>query len=152
VETTYAFGDQPLKEGDTLADIDLALCDPLTGPPYVEGAEPGDSIALHIDDVQTVGAGAQGVISNFGVLEWDRLPLYFFTPEEGRVKWLRGIEYDVQPNVGAIGVAFTKRFNAIECPEGVEPWPCAEEFSAAGDGDRREVTRLGRNSVVSTDA
>jgi DNA-binding transcriptional MerR regulator len=49
-------------------------------------------------------------------------------------------------------VAFTKRFNAIECPEGVEPWPCAEEFIAAADGDRREVTRLGPNPVVSTDA
>lgn len=105
VETTYAFGDQPLKAGDTLADIDLALCDPLTGPLYIEGAEPGDSIAVHIDDVQPVGAGAQGVIPDFGVLEWDRLPLYFFTPEAGRVKWLRGIEYEIEPNVGAIGVA-----------------------------------------------
>jgi amidase len=105
VETTYAFGDQPLGVGDSLANIDLSLCDPLTGPLYIEGAEPGDSIAVHIDHIEPVGAGAQGVIPNFGVLEWDRLPLYFFTPKNGRVKWLRGIEYDVQPNVGAIGVA-----------------------------------------------
>jgi hypothetical protein len=49
-------------------------------------------------------------------------------------------------------IAFTERFNAIECPEGVEPWPCAKEFIAAADGDRREVTRLGRNPVVSADA
>ena len=49
-------------------------------------------------------------------------------------------------------VAFTKRFNAIECPEGVEPWPCAREFVAAADGGRREVTRLGPSPVVSTDA
>jgi DNA-binding transcriptional MerR regulator len=49
-------------------------------------------------------------------------------------------------------IAFTERFNAIECPEGVEPWPCAKEFIAAADGDRREVTRRGRNPVVSADA
>jgi hypothetical protein len=49
-------------------------------------------------------------------------------------------------------LAFTERFNAIDCPEGVEPWPCAKEFIAAADGDRREVTRLGRNPVVSADA
>jgi DNA-binding transcriptional MerR regulator len=49
-------------------------------------------------------------------------------------------------------IAFTERFNAIECPEGVEPWPCAKEFIAAADGDRREVPRLGRNPVVSADA
>jgi len=48
-------------------------------------------------------------------------------------------------------IAFTERFNAIECPEGVEPWPCAKEFIAVADGVRREVTRLGRNPVVSAD-
>jgi DNA-binding transcriptional MerR regulator len=49
-------------------------------------------------------------------------------------------------------LAFTERFNAIECPEDVEPWPCAKEFIAVADGDRKEVTRLGRNPVVSADA
>jgi hypothetical protein len=28
-------------------------------------------------------------------------------------------------------LAFTRRFTAIDCPEGAEPWPCAEEFIAA---------------------
>jgi DNA-binding transcriptional MerR regulator len=36
-------------------------------------------------------------------------------------------------------LAFTERFSAIDCPEGVGPWPCAKEFIAAADGDRREV-------------
>jgi DNA-binding transcriptional MerR regulator len=49
-------------------------------------------------------------------------------------------------------IAFTKRFNAIDCPEGVDPWPCAKEFVAAADGDKKEVTRLGRSPVVSADA
>jgi amidase len=105
VETTYAFGDQPLGPGDTLADIDLSLCDPLTGPLYVESAEPGDTLAVHIERVEPTEAGAQGVIPNFGVLEWDRLPLHFFKPEGNRVQWLRGLEYEMRPNVGAIGVA-----------------------------------------------
>jgi amidase len=105
IETTYAFGDQPLKPGDSLADIDLSLCDPLTGPLYVETAEPGDTLAIHVDDVEPIDAGAQGVIPDFGVLAWDRLPLHFFTPEGNRVRWLRGLEYEMRPNVGAIGVA-----------------------------------------------
>jgi amidase len=104
-ETTYAFGDQELKPGDTLADIDLSLCDPLTGPIFIEGAEPGDTIAVHIDHIEPVGTAAQGVIPGIGLLEWPRLPLHFFPVENGRVKWLRGIEYEVEPNVGAIGVA-----------------------------------------------
>jgi len=35
-------------------------------------------------------------------------------------------------------LAFTERFNAIECPEGAEPWPCAKEFIAvAAETGRR---------------
>jgi amidase len=55
--------------------------------------------------VEPTDAGAQGVIPDFGVLAWDRLPLHFFTPEGNRVRWLRGLEYEMRPNVGAIGVA-----------------------------------------------
>jgi amidase len=105
VETTNAFGDHQLAPGDTLANLDFEACDPLTGPLYVEGAEPGDSIAVHIEHIELVGHGAQGVIPDFGILEWDSLPLHFFTPENGRIKWLRGIELEVRPNLGAMGVA-----------------------------------------------
>jgi amidase len=105
VETTNAFGDQKFGPGDTLSYLDLTICDPLTGPLYIEGAEPGDSIAVHIEHIELIGHGAQGVIPNFGTLEWDSLPLHFFTPENGRIKWLRGIEFDIRPNLGAMGVA-----------------------------------------------
>jgi DNA-binding transcriptional MerR regulator len=30
-------------------------------------------------------------------------------------------------------LGFSRRFTAIECPEGAEPWPCAQEFIAAAD-------------------
>jgi hypothetical protein len=30
-------------------------------------------------------------------------------------------------------LAFTRRFTEIECPEGAETWPCAEEFIVAAD-------------------
>jgi len=105
VETTNAFGDQKLEPGDTLDQLDFDACDPLTGPLFVEGAEPGDSIAVHIEHIELIGTGVQGIIADFGILEWDRLPLHFFTPENGRIRWLRGIEIDVRPNLGAMGVA-----------------------------------------------
>jgi amidase len=105
VETTSAFGDQTFAPGDTLAGLDLDAADPLTGPLYVGGAEPGDSIAVHIEHIELVGVGAQGIIPDFGILEWERLPLHFFEPKDGRIRWLRGIEFDVRPNLGAMGVA-----------------------------------------------
>jgi amidase len=105
VETTNAFGDQRFEPGDTLATLDLEQADPLTGPLFIEGAQPGDSIAVHIHHIELVGAGAQGIIPDFGILEWDSLPLHFFEPRDGRIRWLRGIEFEVRPNLGAMGVA-----------------------------------------------
>lgn len=105
VETTNAFGDQKFEPGDTLADLDLEVCDPLTGPLFVEGAEVGDTLAVHIHHIELIGRGAQGIIPNFGTLEWDRLPLHFFEPQDGKLKWLRGIEFEIRPNLGAMGVA-----------------------------------------------
>jgi amidase len=105
VETQNAFGDQKLGPGDTLADLDLSVCDPLTGPLFVEGAEPGDTLVVNIEHIELVGSGAQGIIPDFGTIEWDSLPLHFFTPENGRLKWLRGIEFDIRPNLGCMGVA-----------------------------------------------
>lgn len=105
VETQNAFGDNRFEPGDSLAGLDLGVCDPLTGPIYVEGAEPGDALAVHIEHIELVGHGAHGIIPNFGILEWESLPLHFFTPEAGKIKWLRGIEIAVRPSLGAIGVS-----------------------------------------------
>ena len=105
VETTNAFGDQEFHPGDTLADLDLDAADPLTGPLYVEGAEPGDTIAVTLEDIQLVGIGAQGIIPGFGILDWKSMPLHFFEPRDGKITWLRGIEFAVRPSLGAIGVA-----------------------------------------------
>src|SRR3984885_9688848 len=61
--TLDAFGDAIQKPGDTLA---LVKGDnPLTGPLYIEGAEPGDTIAidfmsLEVNSSQGVGAFAPG--------------------------------------------------------------------------------------------
>jgi DNA-binding transcriptional MerR regulator len=49
-------------------------------------------------------------------------------------------------------LTFTRALTEIECPEGAEAWPCAEEFIAAAAPTRREVTRLGRSPVVPADA
>ena len=105
VETQNAFGDQRLEPGDSLADLDLSVCDPLTGPLFVEDAEPGDTLVVHIEHIELVGSGAQGIIPDFGAIEWDSLPLHFFTPANGKLKWLRGIEFDIRPNLGCMGVA-----------------------------------------------
>ena len=106
IETKNAFGDQTFEPGETLEDLSLEGADPLTGPIYVESAEPGDTLTVHLESIDLVGPGMQGVIPDFGILPWrSDVPLHFFTPEDGEITWLRGIRIPVRPNLGAIGVA-----------------------------------------------
>ena len=106
VETKNAFGDQKFEPGETLENLSLEGADPLTGPLFVEGTDPGDSIAVSIEHIETIGPGMQGVIPDFGILEWrPDVPLHFFTPENGEIPWLRGIRFPLRPNLGAMGVA-----------------------------------------------
>ena len=105
VETTNAFGDQKFEPGDTLESLDLDQADPLTGPLFVEGAERGDTLAVHIESIELIGLGAQGIIPDFGILDWKSLPLHFFGADNGKITWLRGIELEARPNLGAMGVA-----------------------------------------------
>lgn len=105
VETQWAYGDHDVKQGDRLSDLDTSRCDPLTGPLFVEGAAPGDTLAVEIEHIELVGQGGQGIIPGLGVLPWDDLPVHMFTPRDGSIEWLRGIRIPIRPNLGCIGVA-----------------------------------------------
>jgi formamidase len=53
--------------GDIL-DLDLGLGHPLTGPVFIEGAEPGDVLAVTLVAYETAGFGVTAVIPGFGFL------------------------------------------------------------------------------------
>jgi amidase len=105
VETTSAFGEFDLKPGDDLSGLEITRCDPLTGPIAVAGAEPGDVLEVHIDELEVVGLGAQGVIPEIGILDWPRLPLEFHPLDEGCLVFPGGLRLPLRPNLGCIGVA-----------------------------------------------
>jgi len=105
VETKWAYGEHDVKQGDKLSDLDTSKCDPLTGPLYVETAEPGDTLAVHLLDIELKGQGGQGIIPGLGILPWEDLPVHMFTPRNGEIEWLRGIHIKTRPNLGCIGVA-----------------------------------------------
>lgn len=105
VETTSAFGEFDLKPGDALRRLAQERCDPLTGPIAVEGALPGDVLEVHIETLEVVGLGAQGVLPNIGILDWPRLPLEFHAVDDGEIVFPGGLRLETRPNLGCIGVA-----------------------------------------------
>ncbi len=82
------------------------LANPVTGPLFVEGAEPGDALEVEILEIKTRGWGAMG--SGFGEFSFINYPgenkMYTFDYSDGFVK-IGGHRIPVVPMIGVIGVA-----------------------------------------------
>lgn len=91
----------PVEPGRRFAPDEV---NPATGPLYIDGAKPGDGLAVHILDVRLVGTGYMGVHKGaFGGAVKESLRL-FFTPHAGRIQFGR-FSFPADPMIGVIGVA-----------------------------------------------
>jgi amidase len=99
------------SEADLPSKADLSQAVPATGPVYVEGAEPGDSLEIQIDEVRPDSWGYTVILPAHSVLP------HVFNEELTRVLDLQGGYADLCPGVriplrpfpGLIGVAPPER-------------------------------------------
>ena len=105
-EAVDAFGGQVKREGDRLTEIDFSYVNPATGPLFVDGAEPGDSLAVHIERIELPEQGAIVTGKGMGVLgdEVDTYATKILPIRDGQVLFDR-LKIPVSPMVGVIGVA-----------------------------------------------
>jgi acetamidase/formamidase len=109
IEVADAGGGQ-LTRDSTIADVaalDFARVNPVTGPVYVEGAEPDDAVLVEILDFQSSGWGWTAIIPGFGLLA-DDFPtpfLHITSYGAGGVEFAPGIRLPLRPFPGTIGVA-----------------------------------------------
>jgi acetamidase/formamidase len=109
IDAIDASGGQ-LGPGSTLNDLQnmsLSLCDPVQGPVFVRGAEPGDTLQIEVVDLVTADWGWTAIIPGFGLLA-DRFPdaaLRMWRLEGGRARFADGIVIPLEPFCGEIGVA-----------------------------------------------
>ncbi|MDE2652754.1 MAG: acetamidase/formamidase family protein [Gemmatimonadota bacterium] len=96
-----------------LANVDFGLIHPLTGPIAVEGASPGDILAVTIHEVEVTGWVWATILPGFG-----------FLAEEFTEPWIRGFE--MEP--GATEVAFN---DDITIP--LDPFPGVMGVAPATD-------------------
>lgn len=97
----------PGCEPDILTQIDFDQLYPLAGPIYVQGASPGDALAVEILALEPDDWGWNGVIPGLGLLADDFPDPYIihWNLERGRTQLGDHIVIPLQPFCGTMGVA-----------------------------------------------
>ena len=111
VDTEEA-SDQQLTAQSTAADLTGVSLDPihpLTGPVYVEGAKPGDVLAVTLHKIEVGEWGWTGIFPGFGFLadEFDEpwLRTWVFGKRNKEAKFNDRITIPLEPFAGVMGVA-----------------------------------------------
>ncbi|MEJ2169088.1 MAG: acetamidase/formamidase family protein [Desulfobacterales bacterium] len=112
IEAVDAGGGQ-ITAGSTLEDvnnIDMGKVNPVTGPVYVEDAEPGDALKVTIMSLKPSGWGWTAVIPDFGLLadQFKESALYIWEYDADSLApapYLKGARVPLKPFPGTIGVA-----------------------------------------------
>ncbi|MFC4455456.1 acetamidase/formamidase family protein [Deinococcus sonorensis] len=99
-----------LTEHSSVADLaafDFSRTNPVNGPVYIDGAEPGDALKVEVLDFQEGGWGWTGLIPGFGLLA-DEFPdpwLHLSRYDREAVQFTPEIRLPTRPFTGTIGVA-----------------------------------------------
>ncbi len=134
-ETREATNNQitPTSTTESLADLDWASFYPLAGPLYVRGAQPGDTLAIDVLDVQHRGWGWTAILPGFGVLPEDFSDphLRIWEVHDGKFAYMNdSVRVPLAPFAGTMGVAA-----AVEGD--LEPMPPRH---VGGNMDARDIT------------
>jgi acetamidase/formamidase len=111
LETKDASGGQlgASSTSDDVATLDLTRVNPVSGPVYVRGAQPGDTLAVEILEFKPKDWGWTAIIPGFGLLA-DEFPQPWLNisdvdAKNGRVQFADGVTLPYAPFPGTIGLA-----------------------------------------------
>jgi len=107
IETQDGFGGRIKSDSDPFPVIDMDHVNQATGPIFVEGAMPGDTLVVRIKKILLPKQGVTTIFPGFGALkdefntEWKKVCKI----ASGKVAFPGGIRLPVHPVIGTIGVA-----------------------------------------------
>jgi acetamidase/formamidase len=101
---------RPDSTTEDLGRLDESRVDAAVGPILVEGAEPGDTLMVEIEDIEVSDWGWSAILSSMGLLKGrfrDRLVIWDIGNgyAAARGNFLRGVRVPVRPFLGVIGAA-----------------------------------------------
>ena len=110
-ETLDALDDQIHSDSDPASKVDLNHCNGITGPVFIKGAKPGDTLVAEILDIQPWDWGAALIIPGFGFLQ-DTIPGPYTKvvriDKDGSMRLGEKVRLPARPMIGTIGVSPTK--------------------------------------------
>jgi acetamidase/formamidase len=116
---------------DALVNFDGSKLYPLSGPVYVEGAEPGDTLTVEVLDVTPADWGWSAIIPGLGLLDEFKDPyLHLWDIGRGSTEFKKGIRIPVRPFCGTMGVA----------PPGARPVDVMPPGKHGGNMDIKHLT------------
>ncbi len=124
----------PGSDTSVIAGLDWNRVYPLCGPIGIQGAEPGDTLAIEVLDMHTQGWGWTAVLPGLGLLPEDFPDPYLriFDLSHGDVAYMRDdIAIPVEPFFGTMGV----------CPAGASAVPVMPPGIFGGNMDTRQLVR-----------
>jgi acetamidase/formamidase len=124
----------PSSDASAIATLNWDRVYPLAGPIAVRGARPGDTLAIEILDIHTLGWGWTAIIPGFGLLPDDFKNPYLkiFDLTRGDFTYLReDIAIPIEPFFGTMGV----------CPAGASKQAVMPPGIFGGNLDTRQLTR-----------
>ena len=123
----------PDSDAGAIAGLDWERVYPLAGPIAVSGAEPGDTLAIEVLDLQTQGWGWTAVLPGFGLLPEDFPDPYLrtFDLTQGDTTRLESATIPLAPFMGTMGV----------CPAGASAQPVMPPGRFGGNLDTRQLVK-----------
>jgi acetamidase/formamidase len=124
----------PDSDVSVIAGLDWDRVYPLAGPIAVNGAQPGDTLAIEILDIHTQGWGWTAILPGLGLLpdDFPNAYLRIFDLSHGDVAYLRDdIVIPLEPFFGTMGV----------CPAGATAQPVMPPGTFGGNMDTRQLVR-----------
>ena len=96
---------QLTEDGMDFASLDMTRGNPVTGPLYIDGARPGDTLRVEILSIEPDDHGVMCLRPGAGIYPVEGSHCRRFSLEGGVIHFDRGLRIPIRPMIGVIGTA-----------------------------------------------